>query len=41
MSLTIENLKKNINIFITLIRLFNNDKTTIIINEIKLVHKII
>ena len=41
MSLTIVNLKKNINIFITLMRLFNNNKITIIINEIKSVHKII
>ena len=41
MLLTITNFKKNINIFITLIKLFNNNKTIIIIDNMKLIHKMI
>ena len=35
------NLKKNINIFITLIELFINDKIIIIIDEMKSIHQLI
>ena len=41
MSSVTVNFKKNINIFTTLIKLLNNDKTIIIINNIKLIHKTI
>ena len=41
MSLIIVNFKKNMNIFIMLMRLLNNDKVIIIIDNIKSVYKMI